>query len=143
MSQHTTRFPDGQRPVLVGGESPGAAPSAAPADKGAPAKARSPRQAPAKRPIGRRKGEVAGAAAIAQQAKAELQSITGLDIDHVSAVVHREDGWHVTVDLVELRRIPSATDVLAAYEAVLGPTGVLLSYHRLRRYMRDQMIEDS
>lgn len=93
--------------------------------------------------IGRRKGEASGAAAIAQHAKAELEGITGLDADHVSAVVHKPDGWHVTVDLVELRRIPAATDVLAAYEAVLGPTGTLLSYHRTRRYFRDQMLEES
>jgi len=96
-----------------------------------------------KPPIGRRKGETSSAASVAQQAKAELASITGLDADHVSAVMHKPDGWHVTVDLVELRRIPAATDVLAAYEAVLGPTGVLLSYHRTRRYFRDQMIEES
>jgi hypothetical protein len=97
----------------------------------------------AAKPIGRRKGETNNAASVAQQAKAELESITGLDADHVSAVMHKPDGWHVTVDLVELRRIPAATDVLAAYEAVLGPTGVLLSYHRTRRYFRDQMIEES
>ena len=94
-------------------------------------------------PIGRRKGENASAAGIALRAKAELQAITGLDVDHVSAVANMPDGWHVTVDLVELRRIPAATDVLAAYEAVLGPTGVLLSYHRTRRYFRDQTIEES
>jgi len=94
-------------------------------------------------PIGRRKGETASAAVIALRAKAELQAITGLDVDHVSAVANMPDGWHVTVDLVELRRIPASTDVLAAYEAVLGPTGVLLSYHRTRRYFRDQTIEES
>ena len=94
-------------------------------------------------PVGRRKGEAAGAAAVAQHAKAELEAITGLDADHVSAVIHKPDGWHVTIDLVELRRIPAATDVLAAYEAVLGPTGILLSYHRTRRYFRDQRMEES
>ena len=94
-------------------------------------------------PIGRRKGEVSGASAVALHAKAQLEAITGLDADRVSAVEQRPDGWHVTVDLIELRRIPAATDVLAAYEAVLGPTGTLLSYHRTRRYFRDQMLEDS
>ena len=43
-------------------------------------------------PIGRRKGEAAGAAAVAKHAKAELESITGLDADHVSAVLS-EAGW--------------------------------------------------
>jgi gas vesicle protein GvpO len=98
---------------------------------------------PKTEPIGRRKGETAGAAAVARQAKAELENITGLDADRVSSVVQKPDGWHVTVDLVELRRIPAATDVIAAYDAVLGPTGELLSYRRTRRYLRDQMFEDS
>ena len=52
------------------------------------------------------------------------------------------DGWHVTVDLVELRRIPASSDVLAAYEAVFAPTGSLLNYRRTRRYTRDQMMEE-
>ncbi len=94
-------------------------------------------------PIGRRKGEATGAAAVAKYAKAELESITGLDADHVSAVLREPDGWHVTVDLVELRRIPAATDMIASYEAVLGPTGELLSYRRHRRYFRDQTVEES
>lgn len=93
--------------------------------------------------VGRRRGEANTAAAVAQRAKAELEAITGLDADHVSAVQQQPDGWHVIVDLVELRRIPAATDVLAAYEAVFGPTGLLLSYRRTRRYFRDQMIEES
>lgn len=94
------------------------------------------------RPIGRRKGETATAADIAVHAKAELAAVTGLDADRVSAVERRPDGWHVVVDLVELRRIPAATDVLAAYEAEFGPTGILLSYRRTRRYFRDQMTEE-
>ncbi len=94
-------------------------------------------------PIGRRKGELVGAAAVARHAKSELENITGLDADRVSAVEQKPDGWHVTVDLVELRRIPAATDAIAAYEAIFGPTGVLLSYRRTRRYMRDQMLDES
>lgn len=129
MPRHDTKLPD--RPGLV--ESASIAP-------GEMAEASAAEQTP---PIGRRKGETANAAVIAQRAKAELEAITGLDADHVSAVASQPDGWHVTVDLVELRRIPAATDVLAAYEAVLGPTGILLSYHRTRRYFRDQTIEES
>lgn len=134
MSRRLTRLAGGQEaPVL---ESESIAPDTMAATESPNGRAKKPR-------VGRRKGEANGAAAIAQHAKTELEGITGLDADHVSAVVHQPDGWHVTVDLVELRRIPAATDVLAAYEAVLGPTGTLLSYHRTRRYFRDQMLEES
>ena len=134
MSRRLPRFPETHERHLVENESiePAAIGSIVP-DAGVPVN-------PA---LGRRRGEAAGAAAVAKHAKAELESITGLDADHVSAVLNQPDGWHVTVDLVELRRIPASTDVLAAYEAVLGPTGVLLSYHRTRRYFRDQMIDES
>jgi Gas vesicle synthesis protein GvpO len=86
--------------------------------------------------------QAVGAAQIAERAKAELSRITGLDADHVSGVRPDADGWQVTVDLIELRRIPASTDVLAAYEAVFAPTGVLMSYRRTRRYFRDQMLEE-
>jgi hypothetical protein len=88
------------------------------------------------------KVEAIGAAEIAERAKGELSRITGLDADHVSAVMNGSDGWHVTVDLIELRRIPASTDVLAAYQAVFAPTGSLLSYRRTRRYFRDQMMDE-
>jgi hypothetical protein len=134
MSHRLKRFPETHERHLIESDSiaPEEMPDIAP-DHGVP-------QNPA---VGRRKGEAAGAASVAMHAKAELMAITGLDADHVSAVLKMPDGWHVTVDLVELRRIPAATDVLASYEAVLGPTGVLLSYHRIRRYFRDQMLEES
>jgi hypothetical protein len=81
------------------------------------------------------------AAEVAMRAKMQLAGITGLDADHVSSVEKRELGWLVTVDLIELRRIPAATDVLAAYEAELDDYGTLVGYHRNRRYFRDQTLE--
>ena len=87
--------------------------------------------------------EPIGADEIAVRAKAALARITGLPADRVSAVMLEPDGWHVTVDLIELRRIPPATDVLAAYEALFAPSGALLSYRRTLRYLRDQILEES
>jgi len=89
------------------------------------------------------KPEPIGADEIAVRAKAALARITGLSADRVSAVMLEPDGWHVTVDLIELRRIPPATDVLAAYEALFAPSGALLSYRRTLRYLRDQILEGS
>lgn len=82
------------------------------------------------------------AAQVVVHALKEVAHISGLDGDHVSSVACEPDGWHVTVDLIELRRIPASTDVIAAYDAVFSPDGSLLSYHRRRRYFRDQMTED-
>ncbi len=38
--------------------------------------------------------------------------------------------------MIEDRRIPSSTDMLALYEVVLDMDGELLSYRRTRRYTR-------
>ena len=134
MARRLTRLPESHERHLVENESIVPKPVAASVTAG------DGEQSP---PIGRRKGELVGAAAVARHAKSELENITGLDADRVSAVEQKPDGWHVTVDLVELRRIPAATDAIAAYDAIFGPTGVLLSYRRTRRYMRDQLLDES
>jgi len=47
-----------------------------------------------------------------------------------------EDGWYVGVEVIEDRRIPSSTDILATYEVEIDENGELLSYRRVRRYSR-------
>lgn len=75
---------------------------------------------------------------IAERAKAQLADLTGYDIGTVSRMSRDEEGWHVSVDLIELHRVPDSTDMLAVYEALLDGEGNLLSYKRTRRYRRDQ-----
>jgi hypothetical protein len=78
---------------------------------------------------------------IAQQAREQLAQLTGLKPDTVSAFNKDDQGWHVTVEFVELKRIPEATDVLASYQALLDDEGNLLSYQRTRRYYRGEVME--
>jgi hypothetical protein len=56
-----------------------------------------------------------------------------------SAAPTDEGGWVVEVEIVENRRIPSSADMLALYEVELDSNGEMLSYQRIRRYMRGQM----
>jgi hypothetical protein len=79
---------------------------------------------------------------IVQQAREQLAQLTGLKVDTVSAFAQKDDGWHVTLELLELKRIPDATDVLATYETLLDDEGSLRTYHRTRRYLRDQLMEE-
>jgi len=52
-------------------------------------------------------------------------------------VQRREDGgWSVTVEVVEIHRIPDSADILAAYQADLDADGQLVAFHRTRRYTR-------
>jgi hypothetical protein len=42
----------------------------------------------------------------------------------------------IDIEVVEDRRIPSSTDLLATYETTLNSDGELVSYRRVRRYTR-------
>jgi Gas vesicle synthesis protein GvpO len=50
-------------------------------------------------------------------------------------------GWVIEVEVVEARRIPSTSDILALYEVLLDADGELLSYRRIRRYPRGRTTE--
>src|SRR6201997_5672719 len=66
----------------------------------------------------------------------QITELTGKDPEGVSGVTPSQDGWLVTVDVVEDRRIPSSTDILSTYETEIADDGELLSYRRVRRYSR-------
>ena len=76
------------------------------------------------------------AAQAARAGQRQLAEMLGSDPEAVTGVEPTEDGWLVTVEVVEDRRIPSSADVLAMYEVEVGPDGDLLSYRRAMRYAR-------
>jgi len=78
------------------------------------------------------------AAQIARAAASQLSEIMGVAPQSVSGLARTDDGWLVTVEVVELERIPASTSVMASYQVELDSDGELLSYHRDRRYYRNQ-----
>ena len=76
-----------------------------------------------------------------EEAKRQLKELTGYPVDSVSEFVRSDDGWRLTVTVVELNRIPPATDVLAEYVVGLDRAGDIVDYRRGRRYFRDQVGE--
>jgi hypothetical protein len=75
-------------------------------------------------------------AQIARQAASDLLELTGKEPEGVTGLERSEDGWTVQVEVVELRRIPNTTDVLAVYEIETDDRGSLMGYRRIRRYPR-------
>jgi len=76
------------------------------------------------------------AAKAGQAGLAQITELTGKEPDGVSGVEPLDDGWQVTVEVVEDHRIPSSTDLLATYQIEVDPGGELLAYRRVRRYAR-------
>jgi hypothetical protein len=92
---------------------------------------------PAKRePLKGAKGDEL--ADLATQARDLLRSLRGIEAESVSGIVRTQNGWTVTLEVVELRRIPESTDVLASYEIELDGDGRFLSFERGGRYSRSQ-----
>ena len=108
-------------------------------DEPAEAKRRRPAQDGDGRPR-RRSGRPAGrgmsAAEAAKAGLTQIADLTGKRPEGVTGVERSEDGWTVGVEVVEDRRIPSSTDILAIYEVELDQRGELASYRRVRRYSR-------
>lgn len=75
---------------------------------------------------------------VTQTARELLQELSGAEVEAVSALDRTSAGWRVTLEAVELRRIPDSTDVLATYEVELDGDGDLVRYERRRRYARSQ-----
>lgn len=76
------------------------------------------------------------AAQAGRQGLEQIAELTGKEPEGTTGVERADDGWRVTVEVIEDRRVPSSTDVLATYEIRLDAAGELDSYRRLRRYTR-------
>jgi len=108
-------------------------PSSSATKKSSSSRASAPRTQPGKRMKG---SQVAAAAA---EQFAELSSRT---VEGVTGLHRTDDGWVVELDVLELRRVPETTDVLATYEVTVDSSGELEGYRRAHRYVRGQA-EDS
>ena len=79
---------------------------------------------------------------IAQRAADYVAGMTGKEPEGIVSLKRTgESRWQVGVEVVETRRIPDSTDILAVYEAELDTDGELVSYRRTRRYSRCQLKE--
>jgi Gas vesicle synthesis protein GvpO len=82
------------------------------------------------------------AAEVARRARGQMEELTSQPVEGVRAVRRDDDGgWEVIVDVLELERIPSSTDVLGSYALLLDEQGEVREYRRVRRYHRNQVEE--
>ncbi len=78
---------------------------------------------------------------IGQIAITEIAALVGLPTEGVSGIRRNSNGWVVTVEVLEVGRIPQTTDVLATYDVHVDEDGNVTEYQRTRRYLRGQ-VED-
>lgn len=73
---------------------------------------------------------------VARMAAQQLSELTGREPECVIGIHRTDDGWQVELEVVESRRIPDSTDILATYEVQTDDDGDLMGYQRVRRYVR-------
>lgn len=88
------------------------------------------------------RGQLSATEAI-ERVRRDLPELLGHPVESVLGVEPGDSkGWNVTVQVVEMGRIPPTTDVLGAYNVTLDQNGELQAYKRTRRYYRNQADED-
>jgi hypothetical protein len=75
---------------------------------------------------------------LARTAVQVVAELTGQRPEKVLGLKKDGDEWKITVELVELSRVPNSTDLLGCYVVTLGDDGDLVGYERVSRYQRGQ-----
>lgn len=77
-----------------------------------------------------------------EKAKSDVAVATGLKPVSVIQVFKDKEGWHVHLEMLEMSRIPPATDVLGEYQVLLGEDDAMLRFERKRTRLRGEPRED-
>ena len=72
----------------------------------------------------------------------QLQELVGRPIESVTGVEKNGKEWKLSVEVLELERVPNTTDVLGKYEVTVDKDGDLIGVRRTRRYGRAEAGEE-
>ncbi len=81
------------------------------------------------------------ASELSRAALITVQELTGYQPEAVTGLEWDGEFWQITVDALELARIPNTTDVLGTYAVQLDESGTLRGYRRTGRFVRGQADE--
>jgi hypothetical protein len=82
------------------------------------------------------------AAELSAAAMTTVQELTGYEPEAVTGLEWDGEFWQVTVDALELARVPNTTDVLGSYVVQLDERGTLRGLKRAKRYQRGDASEE-
>jgi hypothetical protein len=75
---------------------------------------------------------------LVEQTKQQMTAITGLPPDTISRCDRAEDGWMLSIDMLEHRSVPRTQDLLASFEVLLDEEGQVRRWRRTGRFVRGQ-----
>lgn len=77
-----------------------------------------------------------------REAREQFQQLSGRTPETVSGLSATDEGWEVSIDVVELQRVPRTTDVLGTYAVRLDHDGRIVGYERRERFVRSNVSEE-
>ncbi|MFQ5873048.1 MAG: gas vesicle protein GvpO [Dehalococcoidia bacterium] len=79
---------------------------------------------------------------LAEGAKQQLAEVTGFSPVAVVGAIRDEEGWHVSVDVLEMARLPESTDILGTYVLSLDQEGNMVKFEKKRSRLRGESYEE-
>jgi hypothetical protein len=78
----------------------------------------------------------------AREAREVVAELTGNPAEQVTGLHRNGEGWVVTVEVLEVSRVPSTMDLLGTYDVTIGDDGEVAELRRRRRYHRGAAEEE-
>lgn len=75
---------------------------------------------------------------LCEKARKQLADITGLKPICIAGVSRDENGWRVLLEMLEMSRIPSSTDLLGLYDVRCSEDGNVNSFERKSTRLRGE-----
>ncbi len=79
---------------------------------------------------------------LAERAKEQLAEVTGFNPVAAVGGFKDEEGWHISVDVLEMARLPEATDIVGTYVVTLDPEGNMVKFEKKRSRLRGDKFEE-
>ena len=78
---------------------------------------------------------------LAERAKEQLAEVTGFSPVAAVGGFKDEEGWHISVDVLEMARLPESTDIIGTYVVTLDPEGNMVKFVKKMSRLRGDKFE--
>ena len=79
---------------------------------------------------------------LAERAREQLAEVTGFNPVAAVGGFKDEEGWHISVDVLEMARLPESTDIIGTYVVTLDPEGNMVKFEKKRSRLRGESYEE-
>lgn len=85
---------------------------------------------------------VTGMKNLAERAKEQLAEVTSFSPVAAVGGFKDDEGWHISVDALEMARLPESTDIIGTYVVTLDPEGNMVKFEKKRARLRGEPYEE-